>query len=122
MIGEQTGEGVITHPENKLRVFTMPAITQMRGEETPSGLAVFVWHEDSDPILLARMSTGIFLPDHAQEQWSCAVHDGDIWKVPISIVGLKRVNHPEKEGMLGHRSHHIVGNSGWYGTSKPSWI
>lgn len=64
----------------------------------------------------------VLLPYNRQKQGASAVHDGDIWHPPIAIVGLQRLDHTDKEGMLRNCAHRIVADSRGHSASNPSWI
>ena len=111
-----------THPEDELRVMTMPATARVISEESGDMFGVVVWHQNSDPMLFARSRAHVLLPDDAEEQGTGRVHDGDVWKEPLSVVALQRVDHPQEEWVLRNGSHDIVRYAGGHGPSKPGGV
>lgn len=97
----------------------MPAVTNVVGEETPRVAVVFVLHEDADPVSLAGLVEHVFFPQNRQEKRTGRVHDSDVGKQPAAVVGLQEFDNAEEEGVLRNRSHRIVGDTSWSGTTNP---
>lgn len=100
----------------------MPAIADMVSEETPRVLVVLVRHEDPDACLLARLVAHVFLPDHRQKQRTRRVHDSDVRKQPVVVIGLQKLHGSEEEGMLWDRSHGVVRDARRHGATHPRGI
>lgn len=97
----------------------MPAVPGVVGEKAPGVLVVLVLHEDPYTPRLSRLVLHVFLPDDRQEQWAGRVHDRDIGEQPAAVVLLQQLDHTEEEGMLGHRAHGVVGDTGGNGAAHP---
>jgi hypothetical protein len=105
-----------------MRVLAVPAVTPMMGEEAPRELVVLILHKNTHAPSFARLILHVLLPDHRQEQWTCRIHDGDIGEEPVTIVLLQQLDHTEEEGVLWHRAHGVVGDTGWHGAANPSGV
>lgn len=100
----------------------MPAVADMVGEETPRVLVVLILHENPNTACLTRLVDHVFLPQYRQEEGTCRVHDGDVGKQPVTVVGLQQLNDPEEEWMLGNGSHGVVGDTRWNRTAHPRGV
>lgn len=100
----------------------MPAIAFDDVEETPCVFVVFIWHEITHAACFVGNSSHVFDPEDGEEERAGAVHDGDIWHAPVSVIGLERFDDAEEEGVLGDGSHSIVTNSGGDCSTQPGGI
>lgn len=80
------------HPEDQPSVFAVPATALMMAEETPGKPVVLIHHEDANPAssyAIADIGAGrhVLFPDDGEEERTGTVHDGDVWQVPVLVVG-----------------------------------
>jgi hypothetical protein len=100
--------GVITYPEDQVRILAMPAVTPVVGEEAPGKLVVLILHENAHAASLARFIAHILLPNDGQEQRTSRVHDRDVGKEPVAVVLLQHLDCAEEEGVLRDGAHGVV--------------
>ena len=62
------------------------------------------------------------MPDYTQEQGPGGVHDGDVRKLPVTIVGDQRFNDEGEEGVVWDRAHCIVGDACGLGSTDPGRV
>ena len=82
-------------------------------EETPSVAVVLVLHQHPNasprhPITNIGTGCHVLFPYHGEEEGAGAVHNGNVWKGPITIVAPERLDHQEEERVAWSRAHRIV--------------
>lgn len=113
---------MFAHPENRLRVFSVPTIAFDDVEETPCMLVVFIWHKITHAACFVGNGSHVFDPEDREEERAGAVHNGDVWHAPVSVVCLERFDDAEEERMLRDGTHGIVTDSGWNSSAQPGGI
>lgn len=113
------------HPEYEPGVLPMPTAALVMAKETPGKAIVLVLHEDPHPATARAFADvaargHVLFPDDGEEKGAGAVHDGNVGKAPVLIVGAQRLDDGEEKGMLGSSTHRIVGNAGGSRPTDPS--
>ena len=105
--GRREQHPVFAHPEDEPRVFAVPTAPPVPPEESPWLFVVLVRHQyPYSPRLTAipaactspskdrgagdgrgSPAAFVFLPDDAEEERTGAVHDCDVGKFPVAVVG-----------------------------------
>ena len=62
------------------------------------------------------------MPDDAEEERTGAVHDCDVGKFPVAVVGYEGFDYEGEEGVMGDGAHGVVGDAGGIGAADPGWI
>lgn len=114
--------GIMTYPENEVRVLAVPAVTGVVGKETPGVLVVFILHENPHAARLRWVVLHVLLPDNRQEQRTRRVHDGNVREKPMAVVLLEQLDHAQEEGVLGNGAHGVVGDTGGHSAAHPRGV
>lgn len=131
------------HPKHQSRVLPMPTAPPMPAKKGPRLSIILIRHQDPHPPHFAtipsprRRSTGaqntsdgitgpapplVFLPDDGEEEWARAVHDGDVGKLPVAVVGDQGFDYGGEEGVVRGRAHGVVGDAGGVGAADPGGV
>lgn len=105
----------------------MPTAALVMAEKTPRMTIVLVLHQNpypstARPVANVLARGHVFFPDDAEKQRAGAVHDGDIWELPVFVVGLQGLNHQEEEGVGGDGAHGVIGDTRGRRATHPSGI
>lgn len=113
---------MLAHPEDQAGILAVPAVAHVVREEAPRVPVVLIAHQDADTARLAGVGLHVLLPDHRQKQGTSRVHNRDVREEPMAVIRLQQLNRTQEEGVLGNRSHGVVGDTGRNSATDPGRV
>ncbi|KFY23859.1 hypothetical protein V491_02390 [Pseudogymnoascus sp. VKM F-3775] len=113
---------VLAHPEDSLRVLSVPAVPLCDIEDAPRVVAVLGRHEHAHLVLIGPLLGHVLLPDDGEEERACRRHDGDVGHAVVVCVALETLNHALEEGVVWDGAHGVVADARGERAAQPGWV
>ena len=83
---ESDEQPVLGEPEDDFDIGSVPAVSEVVGEEGPWVVVVFFGEEDAHAVFIDWAGVVVVAPDETEEEGTGGGHDGDVGEGPATVV------------------------------------